>query len=336
MNEFTLQEEQTTDSAQRRINGRFTDEAFGQVAALFSGLSRSRPISQPQETNSYERQEQPSLGSWEESVGQAETHENGQDDHTQETLPTNGSSDREDENESEASRYFKLRGEELAPRTPDFKGTTKKEQQQRFILLFVWAHNNLVNQALSKEQVIEAAKKRKVYDQNFYRYFSDSASEYFWDTDDELELNPDGEQRVRNIVQEIDDSSVENGFAYWKAVSKPKGSRSTLGKGDKEEVNKWVDLDIDIGRIDVRTLNTPTNCAMFAIWCLTKRLGVAKAVKPNTALLYVKNKYTTISVDQKSFTTALGRPNNGNRFHKNGEGLYAVSKNLDLHEIMKG
>lgn len=46
MNEFTLEEEQTTKSASRRINARLSDDAFGQAASLFGGMPSARLVPQ--------------------------------------------------------------------------------------------------------------------------------------------------------------------------------------------------------------------------------------------------------------------------------------------------
>lgn len=325
MNEFTLEEEQTADSAQRRINGRFTNKAFGHAAALFGGLPRSKITPQSYEVPSHEGQALPSLEGQEGTTNRIEGSTDGQDLRSEEATPEKG---RED-GSSEASRYFKLRGEELVSQFSDFKGPTKKAQQERFILLYTWAYNELVERSPTKEQLVEASRKRKLHDTNFANYYSDVANQYLLGGEEELELNPDGQRKIPEILQEMDDESVEQGFAYWKGANPSRAKRSTTSAKDKQEISQWVDMNIDIGNVDVRALDTPTNCAMFAIWCLTTRLKVTKAVKPSVALSYIKSRYTTISVDQKSFTKALGRAKNGHRFNKNGEGLYYLTTHAE-------
>ena len=324
-NEFTLKEEQTADSAQRRINGRFTNEAFGHAAALFGGLSRSKITPQSYEVPSYERQALPPLEDQEGIRNRVEGSIDGQDPRSKEAAPETS---RED-GSSEASRYFRLRGEELVSQFSDFKGPTKKAQQERFILLYTWAYNELVERSPTKEQLVEASRKRKLHDTNFPTYYSDVANQYLLGGEEELELNPDGQRKISEILREMGDESVEQGFAYWKGASPARAKRSATSAKDKQEISKWVSMDIDIGNIDVRSLDTPTNCAMFAIWCLTARLKVTKAVKPSVALSYIKSRYTTISVNQKPFTKALGRAKNGHRFNKNGEGLYYLTAHAE-------
>lgn len=321
MNEFTLEEEQTTDSSQRLISGRFTNEAFAHAAALFGGLSRSKVTPQSYEVSPYEGRALTSLEEQEEITSQVETSTNGQDS-IEETTSKRGS---EVGDSSKASRYFKLRGEELVSQFADFKGPTKRAQQERFILLFIWAYNELVERPPTKEQLIEASRKRKLHDTNFANYYSNMASQFLLGGDEELELNPDGQRKVQETLQEMDDGAVEQGAAYWQGASQPKGKKASTTTEDNQEVSQWVDMDIDTGKIDVRELDTPTNCAMFAIWCLTKRLEVTKAVKPKMALSYLKRKYTTISVDQEAFTKALRRPNNAHRFQKNAERSYYLT-----------
>lgn len=89
LNEFTLEEEQTENSAQRRINGRFSDEAVAHAAALLGGLTRSGPIAPqaPGTAMPYPQQALPSVDNeGEESAGQVSEHPGTQDQvHTQDT-----------------------------------------------------------------------------------------------------------------------------------------------------------------------------------------------------------------------------------------------------------
>lgn len=223
-------------------------------------------------------------------------------------------------------QLFKPHGEnELIPKLVDFKGKSWKQQQQRFILLYVWAYSEILGRpAPSKDSIMEVAKKSSnIYDRNnMRRHYEEVANEYLLSTNEGLELNPRAFQFVQEILAEIEDSSVDEGYVYWKGTTKPAPKRSAPKK-NQQEVDEWVNKSVDIGNFDVRTLNDAAKWAMFAIWSITKRLNVADAVKRPMAYQYLTKKYTRVPVKQNALSEAMRR--NNNKFQRTADGRYYLT-----------
>ena len=229
---------------------------------------------------------------------------------------------------SRALKHFRTHGDnEVQPKLVDFKGKNWKQQQRRFIVLYVWAYNEILGRPVpSKVNITEAAKKASnIYDvSNIRKYYEEVANEFFLSTEGQgLELSPRGFQFVEEILTEIENPSVDEGFVYWKGTIKPTAKRSRKSNKDEQEVNKWVDESVDIGSFDVRSLSSGVQWAMFALWSITKHLEVASAVKPTMALQYLIKKYRTVPVKQKAFSMALLR--NNHKFHKTADGSYYLT-----------
>ncbi|NOK61363.1 MAG: hypothetical protein GFH27_549305n132 [Chloroflexi bacterium AL-W] len=232
-----------------------------------------------------------------------------------------------DSEKSKASKYFQLHGEsDVITKFNDFKGKKRKDQQERFIVLYVWAYNTILGKPVPvKQQVIEAMRRIKLHDTNSTTYFQQTANALLIHTDSGFELNTRGLQVVEQFLEEIGDNSVPDGFEYWKGSSRPGQKRHTISKEEDRQVKSWVEMSLDIGQLDIRELKAATNCAMFALWAITKGIDVIKATKPKMAYLYLTQKYTTVSVGSKAFITCLGRGSNKSKFSKNPEGLYYLT-----------
>ncbi len=156
MNEFTLEEKQTTKSASRRINGRLSDDAFGQAAALFGGMSPSRLVHQSAEINSPPSKKLLSLP--QDNPDEADQVVEGYHSVEQSSTLSGNEDDRD-----RAFQFFEVDGEaELVAKVTDYKGKTKKEQQQRFILVYVWAFLHIFGRAVPSKEHINSAAKRSV------------------------------------------------------------------------------------------------------------------------------------------------------------------------------
>lgn len=326
-NEFTLEEKQTKSSSHRRINGHFSDEAFGQVAALFGGLTGSRPVN-PLPTTYH----QEPLIPIESSDGHVldQTNElHGAGDRIPPHDPP-ASDDQDGSDKTKALELFKPHGEnEVNAIAVDFKGKTWKEQQRRFILLYVWAFNEILGHLVpAKDNVIEAMKKVNVYDKNnTSKHYQEFANEFLLSTDQGLELNIPGSLLLRDVLTEI--SSEDEGYVYWKKTTKPSPKRTSLNKEDEQQVNEWVEKSVDTGDFDIRSLRNGTQWGMFAVWSITKRLGATSAVKPPMAYRYLTKKYTTVPVNQNAFSEALRRKNNANKFQKNADKNYYLTQQAE-------
>lgn len=326
LNEFTFEENQTDNSAHRVVKGRFSDSAVQHVTMLFGGLTRSRPAVPHAPVH-----QQPALttiGSTEEQVPEQTTEFSDQRDQDT-SRDTRVVEEQDDSDRNKALKFFRAHGEnEIIPTEVDYAGQSWKEQQRRFIILYVWAYNEIVGHPVpSKANVTEASKRVKVYDaNNTHRYYAELANEYLLSTDQGLELNTRGIQLVKGVLAEMEGTSEGEGYVYWKAATKPAAGRSRVSKGDVQLITEWAEKSVDVGDFDTRSLNTSTEWAMFALWSITKRLDAARAVKPSLAYQYLLKRYAAVPVKQNAFSEALRRRGNTNKFQRTPEKEYYLTK----------
>lgn len=147
-NEFTLEENHTENSASRLIKGRFSDDAVAHAATLLSGFTRSSPVAPSVPTH------QPALNPLDTASNQEPGQSNKLTDEQEQTHLQN-TLDAEEQDGADRSRALKLfrqHGEnEVIPKLVDFKGKSWREQQRRFIILYVWAHNEIVGHPVPSE-----------------------------------------------------------------------------------------------------------------------------------------------------------------------------------------
>ena len=320
MNEFTLEEKQTTKSFYRHIDARLSDQAFGQAASMFGGMA-SAPVQLVTES----RNTKPSPPLEKRLLPSPENQEQAiepiiQDDSIKEESAV--ISDKE-----KALSFFEKNGDQtLVAKITDYKGKTKKEQQQRFLLMYVWAYQCIFAIPVNdKEHLINAAKKASIYDKNWNTNINSIVKECLMFADNGYKINVSGENKIQPIIQEIDDEGVK-GIAYWKKEkSKTSRKRGYLNQTDEQNIAEWVTEKTSVDEFDIRKLTTGTTFAAFALWILTKELKVETSVKPKVAFEFLKQKYKNISVKQSTFSSAL-RKNSNKWFKKTPEGLYFLSE----------
>lgn len=226
-----------------------------------------------------------------------------------------------------ANTFFKIiNNEHLVSLIIDFKGRTRKEQQQRYIALYVWAYNILLDNPAPKGQhLIQAARRANLFDVNLKKYLGEVTDSYFVSSTEGYSLNTPGSREVDNIIRQISDDAVPEGYVYWKTSSKPAQKRQRLNREEQTVVDQWASLDLNIGNLDVRQLGKTTNVVMFTLWAITKGINVVPAVKPIMAFTYLAKKYPTVSVTANTFSRAFTRKYNEKYFQKNSNGLYFLS-----------
>lgn len=322
INKFVLEESQTTETASRKIEGHFTDQAIEQVASIFGGLfnNQVRPIPQVTKPTEVVR---PALSSSQSvSLDEIETsvkHLNNGDGVIT-TAPESHSSELE-----KAQRYFEFDNENgIVARLSDFKGMTKQDQQKRFMIMYVWAYALIVDKSgPSKKAIMSALANRGFNDSNSSRYFTDIENKYFSKVGEGYKINRDGDREVDRIINEIEDET-KTGFQEWgKTKSREKGSRLT--RDVLERVELWASKDVDIGNFEIRKLEKPIDYALFAIWILTSHLQFVRAVKPVEIFNYLKKKYIHIPVTQQEISKALSRSYNANLIQRTSDGHYYLS-----------
>lgn len=325
VNRFTFEERHTTKSSYRKIEGQFTDNAFGQATSLFGGLPQARPKPlrsvAPQQSWIASPVQQPLFANPEADgniVSDQLVDVPGDEEQS-------GSLLRVDTVKDKALRYFDLDGEhDLVARISDFKGNNKQEQQKRFMILYVWAYQQIFSKPVSsKKDVLAATTKKGIFDTNCYRHFDDIESKFFSKGEAGYKISLDGEKEVSRILTEVEDESMK-GFQDWNKV-RPREKQARMNKDMGERISGWVDTPVDINNFDVRLLKKPTNYAMFAIWIVTTKIGGIKALKPVEVFNYLKRKHTSVPVTQKSIARALTRPYNASIFEKTSDGSYYLT-----------
>jgi hypothetical protein len=322
INKFFLEESQTTETASRKIEGHFTDTAIGQVAAILGGLSNYQVMPISQVRNETEVVRPALLDSHPVSLGEVESSVEPLNNGNQviRTVSETHSSELE-----KAQQYFELDNEnDIVARLSDFKGMNKQEQQKRFMVLYVWAYGLIIGKPEpSRRTIMNALATRGFSDSNSSKHFIDIENKYFTKVGEGYKINRDGDREVDRIIDEIEDHKIK-GFQDWgKVKSREKPSR--LNKDISDRIDKWVDMPIDINNFDIRTLKTPTNYALFAIWLLTSQLDVDKAVQSVEIFNYLARKFTHVPVKQENISAALKRPYNASFIERTADGKYYLT-----------
>lgn len=331
MNQFSLEETQTPESYQRRVEVRATDSAIEKIAPLLGGqVSSARIITQPLHAARPRLQELPPTdGSSSDDSNINEESASSSEASQQPQSLVQGS-----DGINRALLFFErdIEGERLVPIQHDYKGKSGKEQQQRFILMYVWAYFYIFNKPVPvREDVREAAKVAGIYDHNFATYFAEVSKKYLISSSAGYRTNPPGNIMVNTIINDLSNES-KSGFRYWENTPKAGTKRNGFNKEDEQSINEWIAAELHIGSVDVRNLRTSTNYAMFAIWAVTKGLGVVRAVKPKTAYVFLTRKYMTVSVKPKIFSDALNRSANSSLFARTADGLYYLTEKAE-HQV---
>jgi hypothetical protein len=300
MNTFSLEEEQSDTNYSRKLNLSFTDTAIDKVAIVLSGHVPLTPSTINPKRNFLDGK-QPNLI----SVQQAALADSTQD----ETIETESIKIENHINTLQgniAENYFDKDAQGyLISRTPDYKGKDKKTQQQRFLLLYVWAYYLFFQQFVAKDHLSQAAKINNIHEsKNYSRYLGELSTKYLMNIDGALKLNPAGLSEVKKILSEIEDEEVK-GIPYHNPSRKYTARGSKITKDISQKIDEWVHQSSRFAEFDVRNLSTAADYALLAIYDITKELKVQEHVKPVVAYTYLVQRYKIISIDQQNFSSVL-------------------------------
>lgn len=324
MNSYIHTIEQTAKTYKERREIHASDNAIGQMTPMLSGIPASRPT-RPTTIASANTplQNAPLLV---ENTG-ADQLEDVEIDEGANT--TNTSVPVQSDASAKALKLFVLSQEgNLIAKEKDFKGKSKKEQQKRIVILAAWAYNQLLQKPIpSKDYLKAVVTAANLYDENFRKmYFPETLREYITVVgNDSIALNNDGEKKANLILEEIENDEIK-GAAYWEASARAGKKVNRTSKEDQQKVELWAKDELDTGSLEIRSLGSVRNYAMFAFWAVTVKLNKAHAIKPKEAYLYILKKYTTVPVEAVEFTKSLSRTENAKFFAKNSEGLYYLQE----------
>jgi len=317
INRYYLQEERTTTSAKRKIELTLTDEAIGKALPLFG---TQLPLTKATMQEPIELVKQTTFLPAPDQLEQDTSSEELKEEDFEESKPKV----EETKDSNDASSYFHPDQQgHLISQFVDYKGKSKKQQQERFILLYAWASLQLKRQAIpSVQHMNEAAKSNGIFDVNFTGYFRKIAKKFLTKIDDTYKLSPTGQMQVTQILRDMQDETLQ-GHSYWEGT-KARGKRAKTSKDDEAKLDGWVEMDSALSNIDVRQFKELELC-IFALYDLTKVLQVQDSVKPGLAYEYLKKRYKTVSITKAQFSTILSREYNKDKFQRTSNGLYYLT-----------
>lgn len=317
MNEFTLEETYSNKSSSRSVRGKLSDTAIAQVAAMISSQTR---------------QFVPQINRKKTSPGQFALPFDTQQPEPIDTVTDTESDSRFEPSNIKAdtslSRFFVKDGEaDLVAQTKDFKGKNKKEQQIRFMLMFVGAYKELYHKPVPNQQsIFNALANSNMLDINAKAIHFQTVKKYLTSLDQGLVLNFEGEKEIKNIIADMQDDT-KIGFTNWDKPAKARGKQSRLSAETEKTLKEWIDraLPSNFENFDIRSLKKPIHYAMLSIYLLTKEFKVAEAVQPALIYKYLKGKFATISSPEASIKRTLTKPESGSFLLKNGDGNYYLT-----------
>ncbi|MDJ0510919.1 MAG: hypothetical protein QNJ64_16940 [Crocosphaera sp.] len=322
MNTFSLEEEQTENSYSRKVDFSFSNEAIDKVASVFNDYI---PLKSNHSSKSVQPAQKLNLPLFETSTENSNTDTVKKEDGEVVETTTNNISDNE-----LVSEYFEEDEQGvLISKQPDYKGKNKKAQQERFILLYVWAYNTYYQKPVPHTKHLnKAARTNNIYSNNISTYIKDISQRYCINSDGTFKLNPNGHKQAQKIRLEIQDSGLK-GVEYWSSTKKHSRKSSRITEEEGEKINQWVDMESKLENFDIRKLTNKGHIAIFALYDLTKELKVENAAKPALAYQYLKKRHETVSISQKSFSDALCSKGNKKYFQKTPEGLYYLTEEAE-------
>ena len=327
MNTFSLEEEQSDTTYSRKISLSFTDNAVDKVAPALNGYVPLTPaktikqvttVTQPQQQLSLPSLQIPEGSS---QVDKSEIMENKVIETSVKSVSGNNA----------VSDYFVSNAQGLLISfTKDYKGKSKKLQQQRFSLLYVWAYEAFHEKVLpSKEHLIQAARANEIYDNHYSENFDDVANRYFIKFDNTFKLNPSGRSELDKLLVEMQDSDLK-GYEYLSSSRKKSNQSPRITKEDTQKVEQWILQPSKFKSFDIRTLKNTSEFAIFAIYIITKELKIESAISSTLAYEYLERKYQTISFTKKLFSDTLSRKIYSKYFKKTIDGLYYLTQEAEI------
>jgi hypothetical protein len=227
-----------------------------------------------------------------------------------------------------ASRYFIRDGDYLVAKQKDFKGKSWRYQQKNFILLYASAYPQFFGKPVpSKDHLKSAAQKSHVYDpNNFATYLNQTVRRELTEVSNGFAVTDDGEKEIKNIIDLMESEKAEAGFPYWDRSLAGPVKKTRLSKSERDTVKEWAKDKVQLGKLDVRDIDSPRDYALVSIWIITVHLKKAEAVRWNDAYYYYKERFKAISATPNAFSKALGRKINEKYFKKSGEQFYLTSE----------
>ena len=253
------------------------------------------------------------------------------------SLESKASVDEEDKFEEKSlhvltasSLFNKLSDDEIAPSKvlKDYiqNLSSKKEMQQVLTTMLVWAHKELNGENINREKLLTAIKRESLFNSAFYTYLLELAKNYFITVSDRYKINSnDGERRVQEIMQEIQNPATANAASEQKKTGRRGRPSGSLNKEEVKVVEPWLSepLPKELEKFDARQLSSAADWGAFGLYVLTKVLNVAQSVDAGLVYVYLTKQFEVMTVSRKAFVKRMG--DTTNRFKKNANGAYFLT-----------
>jgi hypothetical protein len=222
-----------------------------------------------------------------------------------------------------AARYFARDGKALALKKKDFKGKTFKEQQRNYVLMYTSAYQQVFgNPVPSREHYNEVARSESIFDKNFPSYLTQLTRRELREVSSGFTLTDDGEKEVSRIITLMSADNL-TGHPYWDRNAGTPARKQRANKDDKAKIKEWAQKKVELGKLDIRDIDSPRDYALVACWILTVHLKVVNAVRWTEAYQYMKEKFETISANSDAFRLAMTK--SIKNFRKNDEQQYYLT-----------
>ncbi len=131
------------------------------------------------------------------------------------------------EPEKAISRLFAVQEDKLVATTSNFNGAHAKETELRFMLLYIYAHELLLQRPAERNLMREVMQKRSIWDEtNTRNYFRLLKKEFIYGDDNSLRLNHDGHMKAQQVLDAVLNPSEENRALFDVRPRKPRKRKS--------------------------------------------------------------------------------------------------------------
>jgi hypothetical protein len=334
MNTYSLKEKVTKTKSSRHIEIQASDTAIGALMARFPlDLNAPLRLLNVQETHT-EFVQLPPPNNYEE-------------------LPTiesqNGRASDDEREESDATllkpeRLFTEHSEHGIIPSKTFRDylqklPSKRQKQQAFAIMFVWAYSEMLGERVSHEELMAVIKYESLYDSNSSTYLSEVVNDFFKTVDNHYEVNGyDGAQRVNEIIKNIQNPEQLQASTPSRKASK-KGGRppGRESKAELEVIKPWLAIPLDIpNSFDVRKLKSAPKWAAFGLYLLTKILRVQETVEAGVVYAFLAEKYPSMSAKRKNFVAKMRT--NDESFSLSAGGAFSLTETgeKEIKKLIEG
>ena len=94
---------------------------------------------------------------------------------------------------------------------------------------------------------------------------------------------------------------------------------------DKKRIASWVSEDVDLGKLQIRNINTPKDYALLSLWIITLHLKKQETVRRIDAYHYLKTKYPKVSSSSSNFSRSMSRSSAKKYMKASDDGKYYLT-----------